>query len=368
VLVVGQTPPPYHGQAIGIESLVTGSYTHVELFHVRMNFSSEIGEVGRFRPKKLLHLVALVARVLWKRVATRAEILYYPPAGSDLVPVLRDLVVLASTRWAFRQTVFHFHAAGLADVYQRLPRPLRAAFRWAYFDPDLAILPAPRDPSDATFVRARRQVVVPYGVPDVPGRERSRADGARERPVILFVGALRESKGVLDLLDAAGALHTEGLTCEVQLMGAFSDPEFEQRLHKHVAGLGLGHDVTLLGVRTDGEKVKRFSAADIFCFPTRYEAETFGIVVIEAMRASLPVVATRWRGLPSLVGDGDTGFLVPVHDVPALTDRLRVLLLDKRLRLQMGRRGRESFLERFTEERYRTNMEAALADLASAAG
>lgn len=361
VLVVGQTPPPYHGQAIGIESFVTGSYADIDITHVRMNFSAEIGDVGRFQIKKLFHLVAVVARVLWKRVTTKAEVLYYPPAGPDMVPVLRDIAVLLTVRWAFRRTVFHFHAAGLADVYERLPRVVRAAFRRAYFRPDLAILPAPRNPSDGTFVGALREVVVPYGIPDTTAVKQHAT--SVERPVILFVGAVRESKGVLDLLEAARALKERGLPCEVQLMGGFADSEFERRAVDRVRALGIEDDVVFLGVRTASEKDETFSRADVFCFPTRYEAETFGIVVIEAMRAGLPVVATEWRGIPWLVEEGETGFLVPVHDVGALADRLAQLMKEPTERARMGRQARAAYLDRFTEEHFRRAMEAAITQL-----
>jgi hypothetical protein len=58
VLVVGQTPPPLHGQAIMIERLVEARLAGVKLVHVRMNFSHVLSEVGRFRAHKLAHLAA----------------------------------------------------------------------------------------------------------------------------------------------------------------------------------------------------------------------------------------------------------------------------------------------------------------------
>ena len=165
VLAVGQTPPPYHGQAIAIDSFVRGVYDHMQVFTVRMSFSAEVHEIGKLRIGKLRHLAALVVRILWARVRTGAKVLYYPPAGADLVPVLRDLVVLLSTRWAFDQTVFHFHAGGLSESIPAC-RVLRYDFRATYLYPDLAIQPSPLNPLDSEFVRARRAVVVPNGVTD----------------------------------------------------------------------------------------------------------------------------------------------------------------------------------------------------------
>jgi glycosyltransferase involved in cell wall biosynthesis len=363
ILAVGQTPPPYGGQAIAIESFVTGTYDHLEVVHVRMGFSSDMKDVGRFRVSKLFHLVGLVVRILWARMTSKTTVLYYPPAGPDLVPTLRDIAVLLSTRWAFERTVFHLHAGGLADVYPRLPRPSRAAFRKAYFDPDLAISPSPVGASDAAFVHARRHVVVPNGVPELPDGLCPGSRPSNCRPVVLYVGVVRESKGVLDLLQAVAAVKARGLTCTLELMGQYAPADFCEVVAGEIRRLGLEEDVALLGVRTGTAKDETFAAADVFCYPTRFESETFGIVVVEAMRSALPVVATDWRGLPSVVCDGETGYLVPVHDVDALTERLALLLSDPAARVRLGARGRQRFLERFTEEQFRNTMDRELARL-----
>jgi glycosyltransferase involved in cell wall biosynthesis len=360
VVVVGQTPPPHHGQAIAIDSFVNGRYERLELVHVRMAFSGDIAEVGGFRVRKVIHLLSVIARILWARVRCGAAVLYYPPAGPDAIPVLRDMAILLATRWAFAQTVFHFHAAGLADIYGRLPRAGRAAFRRAYFHPDLAITPAPFTPQDADFLHARRTRIVPNGISDSPFVHSGDRAGSRDRPVVLYVGAVRESKGVLDLLDAVAKLKDAGLSCEVQVVGAFAERSFEHEARARVERLGLQDDVRFLGVRLGQEKDRTFADADIFCYPTYFEAETFGIVVVEAMRAGLPVVATSWRGVPSLIEQGETGFVVPAHDAVALADRIAVLIVDADLRAKMGRAGRERFLANYTEARFRSEMEAAL--------
>ncbi len=362
MVVVGQTPPPFGGQAKSIEMLVKTPFEGVEISHVRMAFSGEMSDVGKPQPRKLLHLIALISRVLLSRLRARADVLYYPPAGPRLVPVLRDLTLLAATRWAFPLTAFHFSAAGLSELWPRLPRPLRPLFRIAYGEPDLAVQTSHLNPPDGRFLGAARTIVVPNGVPEHPIAREPR--GVRSgAPVLLYAGALQESKGLLVLVEACRRLSVRGLDFRLHLMGSFESVAFEAELRESIRAAGLDGRVSFLGVLTGDAQAAAYRASDLFCYPTHYEAESFGRVVVEAMQFSLPVVATRWRGVPSVVEEGQSGLLVPVHDPAALADALQRVLGDADLARRLGKRGREVYLEHFTVERWRQRMNAALLSL-----
>jgi len=360
VVVVGQTPPPHGGQAVAIESFVTGRYPNLELFHVRMAFSSQMTEVGKPKASKVVHLFALIARILWCRLRHHATVLYYPPAGPDLLPILRDVVILLATRWAFGATVFHFHAAGLTEAWPRLPRPLRLLCRAAYGRPALAIQPSELNPPDGRRLRSRDVVVVPNGVADVPLAQQPRPDRRDRQPTVLYAGVLLESKGVLVLVEACRLLAARDVDFRLRFMGVAESPDFASRLRDAVRRAGLAGRTEMLGWRVGDDKHECFRSSDVFCYPTYFESETFGLVVAEAMQFSLPVVATRWRGVPSVVSHGETGLLVRTHDAVALAGALEMLLADPVLARRMGRRGREVYLERFTEERYRQALASAL--------
>jgi glycosyltransferase involved in cell wall biosynthesis len=365
VLVVGQTPPPHHGQAIAIERLLTGQFIGVRLYHVRMRFSTTIDDVGKPGIRKILRLVLLVARIVAARVRYRTSVLYYPPSGPKRVPMYRDAAVLIATRWLFRRTVFHFHAGGLTDMLRGMAWPERALFRLAYSRPDMVIRIAEETPRDGEMLGARQERIIPYGIEDVfPGYESLRG-GARPTPVILFVGMLSEGKGVLTLLDACARLRARGVPFSLRLVGGFASAQIEAGVRGILAKEALEDAVAILGVTTGDAKWREFAGADIFCFPTFHESETFGLAVLEAMQFRLPVVATRWRGVQSLVRDGETGFLVEPRDSRALADRLDRCLADPELRRRMGERARELFCADYTLDQWRRRMEEAL--LAAAA-
>ncbi|MBV9935881.1 MAG: glycosyltransferase family 4 protein [Actinobacteria bacterium] len=361
LLIVGQTPPPYGGQAIIIDNLVHGSYDQLEVHHVRMEFSESLSEARQFSVMKVLHVFELIAKVLWARLRTGATVLYYPPSGPTRHGVLRDLVVLPSIRWAFRDTVFHFHAGGISEYYPRLPRPLKFLARRAYFHPTLAINSSDLNPPDAAFIGARQSVVVPLGIrdeaPKFEGRPSARGTG---QLVILFVGYLVEDKGVVTLLQAAGELRDRGYDFEVQFMGEFATPQFRDRFWKLADELRVRDRVVHLGVLTGDAKSQAYRDADIFCFPSHFDSETFGVVLLEAMQFELPIVTTRWRGIPSVVAEGETALLADIQDPTTVADHLERLLKDPALRDQLGQAGRRRYLEHYEESRFTQALEQAI--------
>jgi glycosyltransferase involved in cell wall biosynthesis len=371
VLVVGQTPPPHSGQAIMIERFVNCKLAGVELIHVRMAFSSHMNEVGCVRLSKIIHLFAIIAQIIYHRFADGVRILYYPPAGPDRVPMYRDAAILISTRWLFDKTIFHFRAGGISELYDRLHTWERWFYRKAYLGADAAIRLSELNPEDGKRLQAKRHYVIPNGLDDpFPGLVVSPADSANTMDGsirILFVGILRESKGVMVLLEACGKLAARGVQFHLDLMGQWSSDSFAVHVQQRIRDLHLENQVSFIGVKLGAEKFTVYRRADIVCFPTFYNCETFGNVLIEAMASGLPVVSTLWRGIPSIVDDGETGFLVEPQDSVAVADRLELLASDAELRWRMGRAGRAKFESEYIYSIHAGRMQRALLETAGVA-
>lgn len=357
VLVVGQTPPPVHGQAIAIRMLLDGTYESIELSHVPMDFSRTVQEIGQLGARKLGRLPLLVARILWARIRSGARVLYYPPYCNERAPFVRDVVVLVCVRWAFPSTVFHFHSIGLTEVYENLGRMGRVAFRKAYSHPDVAIVLSNVSRADVQLLMPKHVAVVPNGIPDDAGHGAA-ASAERHDAVVLFVGVVRETKGVLVLLDACAQLRQQGVPFQLELMGDVQPQEFAPQLLRRIEELGLSSSVQLLGSRTGEEKWSAFRHADVFCLPTLFD--NFPLVVLEAMEFGLPVVASRCGSMGEIVVDDETGFLVVAGDAAAVAERLGRLLSSPELRRSMGAAARRRYEAQFTVERYRQGLEAAL--------
>jgi len=185
-----------------------------------------------------------------------------------------------------------------------------------------------------------RVSVVPEGLDLGPWREG--AEGRAGGAVILSVARQYRRKDTRTLLEAFSRVRGRHPAAALRIVGG--GPELPA-LRARAAELGLGAAVTFLGELPDDEAVRReYLAADVFCLPSLQEG--FGIVLLEAMAAGLPIVATRAAAIPEVVPDGEAGLLVPPSDPEALAEALDRLLSDPDLRRRLGEAGRRH-VERF---------------------
>ena len=80
------------------------------------------------------------------------------------------------------------------------------------------------------------------------------------------------------------------------------------------------------------------------------------MVLMEAMQFCMPIVTTRWRGIPSLIEEEVSGFMVPIQDSIAIANKLEILINNPEKTQQMGQRGRELFLEKYSINKYHESM------------
>jgi glycosyltransferase involved in cell wall biosynthesis len=151
-------------------------------------------------------------------------------------------------------------------------------------------------------------------------------------------------KAIVYLSRALALLQKDTSSFRLEIAG--SGPE-RYALEREVQSHCLGNRVRFLGWEAD--LMRLMAGWDIYVQPS--VGEPFGITALEAMAAGLPVVATRAGGLPELVEDGRTGWLVPPRDPGALADRLGALLLNPEQRRRMGAAGRERARQNFSVDR-----------------
>ena len=306
LLVVGQTPPPYVGQMLSIDTLIKTQFAEIEIYHVRMNYSRTVDEIGSVRLRKLFHLVRILIETGYKILRHRIDVIYYPP-GAQTVPILRDIVTLLWLRMFRKKLLLAFYASGISETAAGWKGLLRWLFDRAFLYPDAGVQGSLLNPPDAAFVKAKAVYCRPNGISDeYVNRQKDKPQNSV--PVILFVGMVRADKGVESLLQAAVILKQQQRKFLIRIVGEFASDEYHKHLAQEIQEHGLDKCVELTGRKVGDEKWQAYQTANIFCFPSYYPAESFGNVILEAMMFELPVVTTHWRAFPGIVIEGETGF------------------------------------------------------------
>lgn len=169
---------------------------------------------------------------------------------------------------------------------------------------------------------------------------------------IVAVGTLHEVKGQVHLVEACRRLAERGVAFTCRFIGDGPDRE---ALARRIDQYALSDQVTLAGRMTSDAVAAELARSDVLAAPSvptsGGKREGIPVVLMEAMAAGLPVVASRLSGIPELVTDEVSGLLVPPGDDDALADALERLAGDPALRARLGAAGRETVLRDFDVDR-----------------
>jgi glycosyltransferase involved in cell wall biosynthesis len=311
-----------HGDGPLREAARTAGVRFVELEHVRRSLSPWRDALG------LLEVTSLVRRERPHIVhvnSAKAGALGRVAAWLGRVPIR----IYTVHGWSFTA-----HRGASATPYrwaERLLRPLTTV--------TVCVAESERRAGLETKTCDEATTIVIHNGVDLPD---TKVPEARAGPYrVVTVGRLQAPKDVVTLVRALAGLPRGAY--EAVIVGEGPDrPGVESEIRR----LGLESLVELAGARNDVAEL--LAKADLFVLSSR--SEGLPLSILEAMAAGLPVVATNVGGVPELVVEGETGFLVPPGDPKSLADAIARLLDDPALRRRLGAAGRARVAERFDLE------------------
>lgn len=234
--------------------------------------------------------------------------------------------------------------------------PLRQLHRWLWRNTDAGIAISQHIAAFCQNVEdapTEKLFTIPYGVTyqdrlgERAAQKRSlqqQLDLSSDTVLIGMVGRLIEQKGMRYGIQAFSRIADEHPNAHLVIIG---DGNLRELLAQEAQSLGLVGQAHFLGWRDDAASL--MLGFDIFVMPSLWEG--FGLVLLEAMSAALPIVASRASAIPEIVVNGETGILAAPQDVDALADALRGLLSDVPLRHHMGMMGQERLETHFSAAR-----------------
>ena len=356
VLLVANTLPPRDVSGVGEQVLQLAAGLREAGCEVEILGRS--GPDGVAGPKVLFPLFAVPA--VWRALRRfRPHVVQVHESDGGLAALLVAIVApllspvprlvalhqvsYVEERRAVRPLVSEGRVLGRPGGVERRFRWLKAPLQIVLGSLTAAVADLVLVPSAATGEEIRRdyRVETPLVLPNVTGGLEIGPvveEAVEETGFFLFVGRLRIRKGVEVLLEAMKRLP------DARLLIA-GDGEHRASLERRAAELELGAAVRFLG-RCDASRVRGLlRRARALVVPSIYEG--MPLVVLEAMEAGVPVIASAVSGIPEVVEDGETGWLVPPEEPAALADALAAAWTDPAEAARRGAAGRRRIDERF---------------------
>ena len=284
--------------------------------------ATKMAEVAAYEKLDILHvhyaIPHAISAYLAKQILSSNLKVITTLHGTDITLVGRDESYLPITKFGIEVS------DGVTAVSQWLKDETAKNFDTAK---EIDVIPNFVDP--ARFHRASKSFCDIYG--------------ARGEKLVYHVSNFRPVKRVMDVVSVFERIVAE-VPSRLIMIGDGPD---RSRAEAYARAHHLRDHVTFLGNVPNLEEV--LGGCDLFLLPS--ETESFGMAALEAMTSEVPVIATRAGGLPEVVIDGETGYLLPVGDTEAMAARSIEILSDDDLRRRMGKRARQLALDLFDEQK-----------------
>jgi glycosyltransferase involved in cell wall biosynthesis/SAM-dependent methyltransferase len=350
LVLIGPVPPPAYGvakaTALMKESPVLAR--DFEIIHVDTSDRSGFQGIGRLNVHNLILGLAHVwqlNRVLRK---TKPDVALLT-ASQGRFALLRDALFVFFARSHGASVATYLRGSRYADL-RALEGPVAAgALRWIFKHSSVVVV------LGESLVDMARQVYPAANVAVVSnGCPRAVADGQvcvrdEDHPVLAYVGRLSEEKGIPEALRVARIIADDVPNLEFVFCGNWDSPAFETSTLHLVDELGLSSTVRFPGPASASERADLLARAWVLMLPSHSEGQPW--VIIEAMSAGVPVVATATGAVADTLSGALARFVVPVGDVAALVRQATGLITDDALWRQTAATALQLYEQEFTLHR-----------------
>lgn len=347
ILILGKLPPPFMGPAIATQILLqSGLNDYYKLIHLDTRINTSLESLGKWSINKISVSVRIYFRMLRICLKQKPELILIPISQTS-TGFIKDFVFITIGKLTGRKIVLQLRGSNFVNWQNKSSSVMKAivktAMKWAegiiVLGNNLRFLFQDYFPAEKIFV-------IPNGgnfkIPK--GTEKN-----EETVRLLFLANLFDAKGIRDVIDAIHILNKQmkdRFTLDV--VGKWLEVETQNYCMKQIADHKL--PVQIHEATSGVEKMNYYASSDIFIFTPR-DPEGHPWVIVEAMAAGLPIIATDKGAIKESVINGSNGFIVADRNPKEIADRLELLIADTQLRKTMAAQSLNYYREKFTEEK-----------------
>jgi len=343
ILLILHFPPPMHGAAkVGLmlkESARFNSFFNTR--YINLGLSKSVKQIGKNPILKIIRYLLIIYRCLLCLIKFKPDICYFT-LNSKGLGFYKDIPIISILKIFNVKITYHLHNKGVKEKSSRILDNILYAY---VFRNSFVILLSEHLYSDIRkYVNVSQVYYCPNGIHKSTLKIHQDLESSKDFE-ILFLSNLIKSKGVFVLLEACRKLKEKNLKFNCKYVGGIGDIS-EREFNNKIKEFELISYVQYLGKLEGLEKDTILNGSDVLVLPSSNDC--FPLVILEAMQFHLPVISTIEGGIPDIVQDNKTGYLVEKGDVNALTEKIERLIKHPGLKQALGIAGYKRYKEKYT--------------------
>ncbi len=360
VFFILKIPPPIHGSTLMNQKVMKSNLlqTYFNCYYFPVSISNDVSDIGKISWEKILKVLKSYISLIFSLRKNNPDLVYFSlsPSGTAFMKDFLFFLIISCFK---TKIVFHLHGKGISDqgkksqLFHRLYRYL--------FQKNHAICLSSELTEDIKMY-VENPYIIPNGIEKLNFNELKRQPKNYKDYQIVYLSNFIKSKGILDLIQALGIVKRRGNHFSLSLIGKAGDVSLNE-LKEYLRTCQLETMVNHIGPLYNNAKFEELLKSDLLVFPTYYKKEAFPLVIIEAMQCGLPIISTYHAGIPSLVDEGITGFLIKERNNIELADKIEYLIKNPHESKRMGLAGKQKFDLHFTIGIFEHNLVKVFKDI-----
>ncbi|MFM7015999.1 MAG: glycosyltransferase [Bacteroidota bacterium] len=345
ILLLGKLPPPYMGPSIATELLLKSDLSvNFNLLHVDTKVNTDLKNIGKFNFDKVKKNLSIYKKLIKINRKSKPQLALIP-FSQTTIGFLKDAVYIYLCLIFNTKVLLHLRGSEFKLWMNRsnaftkwfVKKTLNKCEGVIVLGNNLKYLFEEYLPNKKIFVCPNG------GTYQLPPRKKD-----NERITVLYLGNLQPSKGIEDVIEAARILASKNIQCDFKIIGGWRNDAIKNKCLKIIDDNKL--PVQFYSQEESVRKFELMASSDIFLFPPR-APEGHPWVIIEAMASSLPIISTNQGAIVESVIDGENGYIVKEKSPEEIADKIAILVNNENLRNSMGKKSRDFYEMKFTEEK-----------------